>query len=799
MPSNCNVSSAADLIWALRNRCCVLLFILLYLIPLSLAQRTARKAPPEPRKLPQITSELRARIHDLEAAKQSGNATAILSASRRASALALRELGKTKLERSAPLEAADVIRRSVDFEDIPEAHVDLAIACLLAGKTDEAMAQATNVVVENPQDARAWRIQGRVWMSKRNFDRAVESLKRSAELERDPYTSYLLGFSLLQRKKLEQANTVFKSGFRRKNSAVLHALLSDAYREANYRDEAVRELRQALLLDPKTSCAHYRQAVLAMSRNEWVITAGVRTELLKEVQLNPREFLGNYALGLVEFFDENYSQATPHLLRAAAARPAWPEPWLYLGLAAYGSGDPKGAEGHLRKAIDLTHDDSRGKYQIRRAYFTLSRLLTEQNRKDQAAEFVRRFRQVQAQMQLDTQLMPDSMGGGMAQANPATSAFSTLVRMETELSNFVPAMGNQSFPFDAATMVESGSEIESGKAKEDELRKIVSAALNDLGAAEAREEQFALALAHFHEAERWHADTPSLMRNIGMAAARTSDHKEAVRALRPVVAANPGDSVARSMLALALFMTDAYREATEAFAPLGDSVVEHPELAYAWAASLVKTNRYSQAGTLLDKLQQRQLPPETLILVAQTWSQMGDYSKTVEACHKALAAEPKLPRAHYIAGLALIRQDRPEDAAGEFRSELQLNPENVDAQFHLAFVLLQLSQNEEAMRWLESVLANNPEHPEANYEVGKELMSRGKSGDAIPYLEAAARLRPQFEPVHYQLQSAYRAAGRKEDADREARIYKELKAKSRNITLPPLREPGSDVKSADNP
>jgi len=97
------------------------------------------------------------------------------------------------------------------------------------------------------------------------------------------------------------------------------------------------------------------------------------------------------------------------------------------------------------------------------------------------------------------------------------------------------------------------------------------------------------------------------------------------------------------------------------------------------------------------------------------------------------------------------------------------------------------------------VLAHNPEHPEANYELGKEFMSEGRSAEAIPYLEAAARLKPQFEPVHYQLQSAYRAAGRKEEADHEARVYRELKAKSRNITLPPPRQQSSDISSPDNP
>ena len=320
--------------------------------------------------------------------------------------------------------------------------------------------------------------------------------------------------------------------------------------------------------------------------------------------------------------------------------------------------------------------------------------------------------------------------------------------------------------------------------REQELAKILAIAFNGLGANEARQQSYSLAMNHFHEAAQWNPDTPGLMRNIGMAAVRLSDYPEAVRALRPVVAATPDDKVARSMLAMSQFATSAFADAVQTFTPLGDAVWDQPELAYAWAASLVKINKYPDATALLDRLEKQQLPSETWILVAQSWSQMGNYPRTVEACHKALVAYPKLIGAHYLAGLALIRQDNPAEATQEFRSELQIDPGNTDSEYHLAFVLLQQSQNQEAVEWLHKVLAAKPDHPEANYELGKELLRTGKPGEAIPYLEAAARLRPELEPVHYQLQSAYRAVGQKEDADREAKIYRDMKAKSRNITLP---------------
>jgi cytochrome c-type biogenesis protein CcmH/NrfG len=124
----------------------------------------------------------------------------------------------------------------------------------------------------------------------------------------------------------------------------------------------------------------------------------------------------------------------------------------------------------------------------------------------------------------------------------------------------------------------------------------------------------------------------------------------------------------------------------------------------------VHVNRYDDAATLLTKLEQQTLSTETLMLVAQLWSQMGNYEHTVKVCHRALQLDPKLLRAHYSAGLALLRLDRSAEAAPEFRDELELDQNNVDAQFHLAFSLLQQSQNQQAVELWKKVLASKPDH-----------------------------------------------------------------------------------------
>ena len=553
-----------------------------------------------------IMMELRARQEKLDAAKKSNDPVAIGDASRQVIASALRQIARLKLIDGAAPDAIETYRRSIDFEDSPDTHVDLSAAYLAAGRIGDSFSEVANTILISPNNARAWHLDGKILLAKKDYSHAANALQQSLALQANANASYLLGSCLLQMKEYDEAGKIFRDLARgSRDRAGLHLLFSDAYRLAGYSADADREIKDASRLDPDAQRARSR----------------------------------------------------------------------------------------------------------------------------------------------------------LSDADPAA-----------QFDSWIPNRRN-------------GQPSRSERVEESELSKILASALNDLGTAEARQEKFDLALAHFHEAEQWHADTPGLMRNIGMAAVRLSNYPEAVRALRPVLAGDPHDQVVRSLLGTALYSTHNFAEAARVFTPLGDSALQEPELAYAWADSLIKTTQFLQATALLDKLEKRPLPAETVVLIAQAWSQMGNYPRSVASCHKALQLDPKLAQAHFIAGMALIRSDHPADAVSEFRSELQLDPDNNDAQYDLAFALLQLSHNDEAVALLRSVLAHDPDHAQANYELGRELMEEGKKEEAIRYLQAAARLNPNLDAVHYQLQSAYRAVGRKQEADRELKVYRDMKAKNRNVNV----------------
>jgi tetratricopeptide (TPR) repeat protein len=102
-----------------------------------------------------------------------------------------------------------------------------------------------------------------------------------------------------------------------------------------------------------------------------------------------------------------------------------------------------------------------------------------------------------------------------------------------------------------------------------------------------------------------------------------------------------------------------------------------------------------------------------------------------------------LQRAHYLAGLAQLRLKQPASAVTEFEAEIKLNPDDADAQ----------------------------------YQLGKTLLEQGRTREALPHLQAAEKLSPDLADVHNQLQIAYRKAGRVADADRQAKLAADSKAK----------------------
>ena len=752
---------------------------------LALSQITYPQTPAAP------ADELQTRIKVAAAARDSGNPQAVARANSLVLALAFRRLGNVRVAQTAFLQAAELYKNSLLWEDAAETHVGLAICALYQNRPDESLVEASKALLLDPNSARAWNIQGKAWMKKRDYRKAVESLQNAVKIQPEFEPSYALGVALLDLGDAESKRTaakVFDSiVVNLGDSGSLHVLFGRAYRDAEMQDDAIRELRKAVALDTKTPHAHYFLGLSLLWKNEWTDTPEILQEFQTELKNYPKDFLANYFLGYLDSNDRRYDEANRHLKDAAAIDPSWPEPWLFLGLNAYAQGETALSEKYLRKCIELTgKDEGRGNYQVRRAYITLGRILTASGRAREAAPYLERAREFQKLSLAEAQQTVASKASDEGSVSPA-AVVALLNKQEDQPLDQPAGEIDPAAPLSAETLDRSGLSEEKKKAAaadESQLRIILASSFSDVATSEAIRKDYRAALSHYQAAEKWNPDVPGLLRNLGVAAFRAQNYQECVRTLSQVVTANPSDNTSRAMLGSAYYALDNYREAVRTIAPLGDRAVHDTALGYAWAASLARLGELVPATKILEEYEKSDLSVESILLVGQLWLDMGDYSHAVASFHRALDGDPYLARAHYFAGLAQLHWSHENDAIAEFNAALKLAPDDPDAKIGMGYVYMQQAKSAEAMELFRSVIASHPENGNAHYQLGKLLLEAGNVREAVNELETAARAFPERDYVHYQLQAAYRKDSRSAEADRELRIYKELKAKNRAATVP---------------
>jgi tetratricopeptide (TPR) repeat protein len=525
-----------------------------------------------------------------------------------------------------------------------------------------------------------------------------------------------------------------------------------------------------------------------LAENEWKATPEVKTEFAKELEFYPRDYLANYMTGFLASGERDYPKSEKYLKIATEINPNWPEPLLYLGLNAYSQNDLKQAEECFRKAITLTGtDEARSNYQIRRAYVSLGRILANSGRAEESQKYLAKARDLQNKtMELSQQNVATMALAGGEGTGAAIVPLNT--KQESEAA---PLVAENVDPFaivDASTFARTDLNEKQkayAEAQENRLRSVLGLSYNDLATSKAFRKLYQGALADYQQAERWDPQMPGLQKNLGLSAFKLGNYSEAIRGLSSELQANPGTASVRAILGMAYFGSDKFSEAAKTFAPLGEQGMRDATVGYAWATSLTKLNELSRATEVLKTFQATSLPNEVLLLVGQLWIEIGDYARSVDALHRILQADGAFPKAHYFAGKAFLRWEHFDDAAQELKAELALVPEDADAKYTLGFVYLKQSKVKEAEELFRQVIALQPAHTNAQYELGKLLLDRGELKEATAHLEIAARLSPETDYVHYQLQAAYRKGARIADADREMEIYKQIKAKARERTVPP--------------
>src|SRR6185503_20103234 len=143
----------------------------------------------------------------------------------------------------------------------------------------------------------------------------------------------------------------------------------------------------------------------------------------------------------------------------------------------------------------------------------------------------------------------------------------------------------------------------------------------------------------------------------------------------------------------------------------------------------------------------------------------------LEYTQKALAIDPKLPLAHFLAEQIHLFQSPIEEAIADFQKEIELNPGHADA-------YSRIQKFDDAERLLQRSIWLDASSTGPYILLGKVLEKKGEPDLALRALQRAAAMDPNNAITHHLLGQTYRDLGKQEEAERELKIASQLQAAS---------------------
>jgi tetratricopeptide (TPR) repeat protein len=312
---------------------------------------------------------------------------------------------------------------------------------------------------------------------------------------------------------------------------------------------------------------------------------------------------------------------------------------------------------------------------------------------------------------------------------------------------------------------------------------------------------------------------PIAYHNLGIVYFMQRKYPDTVATLKKALKLNPNLPGAQVMLGLAYYELYNLDKAIAAFdAALKLTPADTNALLYLGKAQLQKREYRAAQGTLEKLVELKPRDPETLydlslahmklmldsvnrlgeaapgsylfsLVLAQDAEAHGDDATAIQKYREALALRGKgeVVGIHYALGSLYAKMGKDEEAAEEFKKELQINPNDALALWKLGE--LGIRTDPQGVRgYLERAVILNPDLPQAVLAYGRVLARAGETEKAVEQFQRVVGLASEEDSVHYHLAKAYRLLGRAEEAKTEMARFEELAKKKSERTREMARQ-----------
>jgi tetratricopeptide (TPR) repeat protein len=167
-------------------------------------------------------------------------------------------------------------------------------------------------------------------------------------------------------------------------------------------------------------------------------------------------------------------------------------------------------------------------------------------------------------------------------------------------------------------------------------------------------------------------------------------------------------------------------------------------------------------------------------VIAERLVNAGDLKRATEHYRKALEIDPRLPGVRLELAQAIL-EAQPSDTATQSEAEKELEAavkadgDSAAIECVLARLALDRSDVDGAYTHYKQAFALDQGSSEAQLGLGHVLETMGKAEEALKYLRMAVQSEPLNDEAHYRLAMVCRKLQLKEEADKEARLFREIK------------------------
>ena len=337
-----------------------------------------------------------------------------------------------------------------------------------------------------------------------------------------------------------------------------------------------------------------------------------------------------------------------------------------------------------------------------------------------------------------------------------------------------------------------------------EYRRAISVGLQHLGNLRSSEQKYPEAIELLTTASKLDPDNIDAGIDLGVTYFHTGEWPKARSAVEPILAASPSNFRALNLMGKIDFMQGNFQAAADRL-QAALNIKSDFDIAYSLALVDLQLKRLPQAITLFDEMKASiKYSPELFVLIGRAYRESGYLEEAGREFQRALALDPKEPRAHSLLGSTYLMQGEKKypEAKEQFEAQLGIDPKDNSSRYYLGFVQLQMHDLTAAQASLEQVVRDRPESANAFLYLGQVYLRQGRPESAVEALQKAIALYPSGNEVadlaqaHSVLAEALRKQGRETEAAAEQALADKIRG---NIPAVPGQSSiaSSDAQNAD--